>query len=153
MIKFRKKTKNRAFTLVEVLAATAILAVAICGVLLVYSSCSALLVTSKASNIALDAAMQMMEDIKAHPFVDIADHYNGMKFSVNGLPNKNMGVVYVNDTNPEFLLVTISVCWKQGGRVIGEDTDLDGNLDAGEDKNGNGMIDSPVELVTRIVNR
>jgi hypothetical protein len=66
-----------------------------------------------------------------------------------------MVVVYMNDVNPDLLEITISVCWRQGGRVMGEDTDLDGNLDAGEDKSSplNGIIDSPVELVTRVANR
>jgi len=64
-----------------------------------------------------------------------------------------MGVVYVDDTNPELLEVTVSVCWQQVLRVIGEDKNLNGVLDAGEDTNGNGKIDSSVQLVTRIVNK
>lgn len=156
MVKIRNKTKKSGFTLVEVLVTTAILAVAICGVLLVYTSCSTLIVTSRDSNIAMSAAMQIMEDIKADPFDQIAGDYNGMKFTVAGLPaNKSEGFVYVNNTagSSEFLTVTVSVCWKQGNRVIGEDTNWNWHLDAGEDKDGDGMIDSPVELVTRIVNR
>jgi hypothetical protein len=53
----------------------------------------------------------------------------------------------------DLLELTVSVCWKQKGRVIGEDKDLDGVLDSGEDANGNGMIDSSVELKTRWTNR
>ena len=59
----------------------------------------------------------------------------------------------MDDTDPEFLLVTISVCWRQGSRIIGEDLNLNGALDAGEDTNGNGIIDSTVELVTQVANR
>jgi len=51
------------------------------------------------------------------------------------------------------LQATVSVCWRQKNRVIGEDKNLNGALDAGEDANGNKIIDSPVELTTLIVNR
>ena len=76
----------------------------------------------------------------------------GTNFTVNNIP-QNRGVVYVDDSNPELLKVTISVSWKQGNTVVGEDRNLDGSLNAGEDSNGNGILDSPVELTTLIVNR
>jgi hypothetical protein len=37
--------------------------------------------------------------------------------------------------------------------VYGEDKDLDGVLDAGEDLNGNGKLDAPVQIVDRIFQR
>jgi hypothetical protein len=71
---------------------------------------------------------------------------------VNGI-RLNKGVVYVDDTNPELLRVTISVCWQQGNSVIGEDKNLSGNLSLSEDTNNNGIIDSTVQLVTLVANR
>ena len=65
----------------------------------------------------------------------------------------NRGVVYVDDTDPELLRVTISVCWNQKNRIFGEDKNLNGVLDAGEDKNNNGIIDSPVQIITLVANR
>jgi prepilin-type N-terminal cleavage/methylation domain-containing protein len=162
MIKSRKETKKNGFTLVEVLVTTAILAVAICGVLLVYSGCSALIVTSRASNIAMSAAVEMMEnitDFASSDYGNTISTYNLRNFTINDWPPINgtpqaIGVAYVvNNTTGNFLQVTVSVCWRQGKRIIGEDVNLNGKLDAGEDKNGNGIIDSPVQLVTRIVNR
>lgn len=42
----------------------------------------------------------------------------------------------------------VSVSWKEGNALIGEDRDLDGRLDTtpapSEDANGNGKLDSPV---------
>jgi len=66
-----------------------------------------------------------------------------------------VGVVYVDDTaNSELLDVTVSVCWRQGNKVIGEDTNLNGVLDVGEDTIiANNIIDSTVELVTQVANR
>ena len=152
ILKVLKRPYNRGFTLVEILLAAAILAFALCGILAMYSTCFVLMATSKNINIATNAAQGLIEEIRSPPFTRIISDYNGLNFIVNAIP-LSRGVVYVDDTDPELLQVTISVCWNQGNRIIGEDTDLDGVLDAGEDANGNGIIDSPVELVTRIANR
>ncbi|MBI5554451.1 MAG: prepilin-type N-terminal cleavage/methylation domain-containing protein [Elusimicrobia bacterium] len=45
------------------------------------------------------------------------------------------------------LEVVITVCWRaKDGRIIGEDTNLNGVLDAGEDMNANSELDSPVKF-------
>ncbi len=164
---------NKGFTLVEVMLAVAILAFALCSILATYVSCFVLIATSKNINIATNAALGVVEEIRSHrdpcrdegtiSFTEIANNnnnctgfypgYNGLNFILNEIPSSR-GVVYVDDTDPDFLNVTVSVCWRQGGRIIGEDRDLDGRLDTGEDQSPfNGIIDSPVELVTQIANR
>jgi len=147
-----KKSSIRGFTLLEVLLAAAILASAVSAILATYYTCFVLIGTSKNINITTNAAMGLMEEIRSSAFPQIVDNYNGLNFIVNDIP-QSRGVVYVDDTNPELLQVTISVCWLQGNRVIGEDTNLNGQLDAGEVDNGNNIIDSPVQLVTIIANR
>ena len=137
----------------EMLLAVAILAYILCGMLAMYISCFDLISTSRNMSIATNAAEGLMEQIRSYNFTQIASDYDQLTFTVNGLPAQNMGVVYVNDTNPELLQVTISVCWRQKGRIIGEDTNLNGVLNGAEDVNGNNIIDSPVELVSLIVNR
>ncbi|MBU2103302.1 MAG: prepilin-type N-terminal cleavage/methylation domain-containing protein [Candidatus Omnitrophota bacterium] len=139
------------FTLVEVVVAIGILATTLCVLLGVYSACTILVSTSKSINIATNAVLGLMEEIRTSSFADIED-YNGLQFVLNAVP-ESRGVVYVDDTNPELLEVTVSVCWRQGNRIIGEDANLNGALDGGEDQNGNGKIDSPVQIVTRIANR
>jgi hypothetical protein len=129
-----------------------ILVFAICGMLSPYISCAVLVATSKNVNIATNAALGLAEEIRSSSFMNIIDDYNGLIFIVNDIP-QSRGVVYVNDDNPELLNVTISVCWRQGNRIIGEDLNLNGSLDTGEDINGNGIIDSPVQLNTLIANR
>jgi len=143
---------KRGFVLLEVLLATAIAGFAICGLLLMYVSGMDLIRTSKNASIATSAAQGLIEEIRNTPFPDIVTNYNQLKFSVNNIPSSS-GVVYIDDTDPEFLLVTLSVCWRQGNRFVGEDTNLNGELDAGEDANGNGIIDSTVELITQVANR
>jgi hypothetical protein len=143
---------KKGFVLPEVMLACAIAAFAICGLLLMYVAGMDLIRVSKNASIATSAAQGLMEEIRNAPFPDIVTNYNGLKFTVNNIPSSK-GVVYVDDTDPELLLVTISVCWLQGNRVIGEDLNLNGQLDAGEDTNGNLIIDSTVELITQVVNR
>ncbi len=143
---------KKGFVLIEVLLATAIAAFAICGILFMYIAGMDLIRTSKNASIATSAAQGLIEEIRNTSFPDIVTTYNLLRFSVNGIASSS-GIVYVNDTDPEFLLVTISICWRQGNRVIGEDINLNGALDVGEDANGNGIIDSTVELVTQVANR
>lgn len=140
------------FTLVEIVLAVAILGSVLCGILGIYASCFVLAATSKNVNISTNAVLSLIEEIRSSPFNRIVTDYNGLNFLVNGIP-ASRGVIYVNSTNPQFLEVTIAVCWRQGNRIIGEDRNLNGLLDAGEDINGNAMIDSSVEFITRIVNR
>ncbi len=153
ILKVLKRPYNRGFSLAEILLAVAILAFAFCGILAMHTTCFVLMATSKNVNIATNAAQGLIEEIRSAPFTQIISDYNGLNFIVNNIPSSR-GVVYVDDTDPELLEVTISVCWKQGKRIIGEDTNLNGVLDSGEDKSPyNQIIDSPVELVTRIANR
>jgi prepilin-type N-terminal cleavage/methylation domain-containing protein len=145
-------SSKKSFTLMEMLIAVAILAYALCGMLAMYISCFDLISISKNTSIATSAAQGLMEEIRSHTFNDIVSDYDGLNFTVNNMP-ANRGVVYVNDTDPELLRVTISICWRQKGRVVGEDANLNGIPEATEDVNHNNIIDSPVELISLMVNR
>jgi len=147
------------FALIEVLLATAIAAFAVCGILLMYVEGMDLIRTSKNTSIATSAAEGIIERIRSAEFTNVTltpaqsvDGFKDMLFTVNAIPN-SMGRVYIDDADPEFLLVTIEICWRQGNRIIGEDANLNGQLDAGEDANGNGIIDSTVELVTQVTHQ
>lgn len=148
-MRFRSK---KGVTLVEMLLAAAILAYTVCGMLALYAGCFDLISTSKNTSIAINAAQGLMEEIRNAPFPQIIDDYDNINFTVNTMPS-NRGVVYVDDTDPELLRITISVCWNQRNRIIGEDRNLNGVLEAGEDANSNSVIDSPVQLVTLVANR
>ena len=143
---------KKGVTLVEMLLAATILAYAVCAILAMYASCFDLMSTSKNISIATNASQGLMEEMRNSTFQGIFDNYNGLNFTVNAMPS-NRGVVYVDDTDPELLRITISVCWNQRSRIIGEDKNLNGVLDAGEDANNNSIIDSPVQLITLVANR
>jgi len=170
-----KYLSESGFTLAEVLLAVAILGFALCGILATYLACFNLASISKNTNIATSAAQGIIEQIRATPFTTLSDRtqpqielngnfYNltnissnrwSLVFTVNNMP-ANMGVAYIDIDNPiapTIITATVSVCWREGNKIMGEDVNLNGRLDSGEDTNGNGIIDSPMELITQIANR
>jgi len=167
-LKVIKQPAKKGFTLTEILLAVAILGFALCSILATYISGFVLTATSKNINIATSVASGLMEEIRSasfaalrdgelqinnQSFIAIDDNLFACNFTVDPIPS-SMAVVYVDNINPELLNLTISICWRQGNRIIGEDNNLNGRLDPGEDKiPHNGLIDSPVELVTQIANR
>ncbi len=145
--------KNRAgLTLPELMVAVVILALTVTGILVSYLRCMQLNEISNNMSLAVQVAKSKMEDMKTTAFTQIKTTYNNVSFAVTGLNGR--GVSYVDDTNAKLLKLTVTICFKESNkRVIGEDKDLDGVLDAGDDTNGNGMLDSPVELVSYIYDR
>jgi len=143
----RNWRSKKGFTLAETLLAACIAAFALCGILLTYIACMNMLKTSKNVSIATGYAQGLIERIRNTSFLQIGNfQYTPM---VPGLP-PSRAIVYADYSNSELLLVTVSVCWQEGTRIIGEDKNLNGILDPGEDANGNGIIDSTVELVTQV---
>jgi type II secretory pathway pseudopilin PulG len=151
-MRLKRKASEKGFTLAEMLLAVGIAAYALCGIVATYIACFSLISTSKNVSIATAAAQGLLEEIRTDFFPQIVDDYDLLIFAVNGIPSSR-GVVYVDDTNPELLRITISICWRQNLRVIGEDKNLNGVLNTGEDANSNGIIDSPVEIVALVANR
>ena len=133
----------------ELLVSSLILLVVIVSLLISYIRCLELAELSKNILSATNASRSRMEQIKNTEFDQIAANHNNVTFTS---PNFNgMGVSYVTTVNPDFLQVTVTFCWRQtSGRVIGEDKNLNGLVNAGEDMNGNGILDSTVQLVNYI---
>lgn len=147
----RKVSVKKGFTLVELLVSSAILIVTIMGILMSYVRSLELAEIAKNKTIAMNAVKTRVEQIKNSAFANILATYNGITFTTPDL--NGIGISYVTTINPNILQVTVSFSWKQNNtHLIGEDKDLDGVLDAGEDTNGNGILDSPVELVSSIYN-
>jgi prepilin-type N-terminal cleavage/methylation domain-containing protein len=144
----KKRLATRAFSLMELMVAALILAIVLVGLLASYVACFNLNEMAQNSSLAINAAETKTEEIKNFSnFDQIKTTYHNVSFSLSSLTGA--GVSYVDDTNPDLLQVTVTVCWQQkNGRVIGEDLDLDGQLDTGEDINSNGVLDSPAQVVT-----
>lgn len=158
------------FTLAELMVAALILITILVGLLASYVTCFDLNETSKNMTLAMDAINQKMAQISDYSFSNACSAFNGTTFTLADsdlqlMPaGESRGKIYIypyssSDTSSTcascvscdytMLRVVISVCWRQkSGRVIGEDKDLDGALDFGEDTNGNNQIDSPAQIVT-----
>ncbi|MFA5089165.1 MAG: prepilin-type N-terminal cleavage/methylation domain-containing protein [Candidatus Omnitrophota bacterium] len=143
------KISSKGFTLVEVIISAAVLLLTFVGILTSYIRCLELTELSRNTSIAVNAARSRMEDIKNTQFGQIASDYHNVTFTASGLTG--IGVTYVDSSNPDLLRVTAVFCWRQSnGRVIGEDINLNGQVNSGEDQNGNGLLDSSVRLVSNI---
>ncbi len=140
---------QKGLTLPELLIATLIFTVAFAGILLGILSCMELSEMTQHSTAALYASKSRIAAIENTPFAQISANYNNTTFTapdVNGI-----GVVNINSPSADTWDVTVTFCWRQTtGRIIGEDTNLNGQLNAGEDQNGNGILDSPVKLTTSV---
>lgn len=136
----------------ELVVAAGILGIVVGGILVSYMRCMELNEASRNKSLAVKAVRDQMEVIRMTSFANLVSTYNGVSFNVAGFSGK--GISYVTAIDAKNLEITVSVSWKQNnGRVYGEDKDLDGVLDAGEDKNSDGRLNSPVDIVTRIFDR
>jgi type II secretory pathway pseudopilin PulG len=167
---FPKLNSLTGFTLAELMVASLVLVTILVGLLASYVTCFDFNETSRNLTTALNAAQLKLDEMRDHSFSLICTDFNNTTFTVDDMPaGESRGTIYVfidalpTGLNPDcssfgsncpcsdydILRVVISVCWRQkSGRVIGEDKDLDGVLDIGEDKNGNSIIDSPAQVVS-----
>ncbi|PIQ89019.1 MAG: hypothetical protein COV72_05090 [Candidatus Omnitrophica bacterium CG11_big_fil_rev_8_21_14_0_20_42_13] len=144
MYPFKRKLPKAGFTLIEIVIAMLIIGIALTGLLATYLTCFELVETARNTTYALNGAQKKLEEIRDHNFSDIYTYYtNNPNFAVDGIAiGDSNGLVEVDNTNPDLLLVTVTACWRQkNGRIIGGDSAL------------NPLGSSPARLVTYIANR
>lgn len=162
---------SKSMSLVEVMVAGAILAFCLVGVLGAYASLFILADVARDTSLVSNAVQFEMEQLKKESF-DTLDGYNNRLFYV-AYTSSDYTNVSITTTAPEASLliavgkitvqtittytkssikeIRIVASFKSKNRVVGEDANLNGDLDSGEDSNGNSRLDSPVELVTLVV--
>jgi len=148
--------KYLALTLLEICLATLVFSVALIGILLFYFNAQEFNELASSFSVALNEAKKMMEVIRSTQFSDIYTTYNNYRFDPESFSSGlAKGIVYIDKEagRDDLLRVNVVICFRAGRRIIGEDLDLDGILDSGEDRNGNGRLDSPVELTTLVTSR
>lgn len=145
-----KFVKRMGMSLVEVIVATSVFLIAAVGLLYSYLKCMELEELGRNSQLAISATESALEEIKNSTFSTLYQTYNNTTFAApSGVTG--IGVIYVNNSNLSLLQIKAVFCWRQSnGRVIGEDKNLNGVLDAGEDLNNNGQIDGYVQMQTKI---
>lgn len=149
---------KKGFTLIEILVALFVLVIGILGTLQLFNYCAYLAEMSGNTNYVIDQAQSNIDEMRSTSFSLIATNYAsggtpGNTFALTSPTAK--GVITIDSSTADLLTVEINVSWKneRNDRIIGEDLDLDGVLDAGEDVNGNGKLDSPVKLITLIARK
>jgi type II secretory pathway pseudopilin PulG len=143
---------EKSFTIAELLVATAIILLTSLAILFSYVQCLELNRINEDMAVALQNARNTMETVKSTAFDQIHDTYNNKTFELRSL-EPGIGLVEIDNKNPQLLGVTVRVFWKTKNRLMGEDKNLDGVLNDGEDTNENGKLDSPVSLFTHIAKR
>lgn len=147
--------------LFEVMITSAISILVLVGLIQVFIQFSSLNEKMGDMGLAINEAHSKLEEMRYHSFYsgfnDLVTNYGpgGNPGNVFGLVQSNgVGVIYINSVNPELLEIEVVVSLLSAdNRVIGEDSNLNGNLDMYEDLNGNGKLDSPIYLASRIARR
>jgi len=135
--------------------AVAILVVAITGILAIFAKFIALNEDARSLTIALTACQGKMEEIRNANLDTVFANYDATSFDPDGFTlNEAKGAICVDNTNPELLEIYMSVSWRgTSNRIIGEDTNLNGALDLGEDLNGDTRLNAPAEISTLMSRR
>ncbi len=140
----------KSFTLVEILVAIVIIAIMTGVILSLFFYCLNLNEKTRENLMAMVEVQNKLEEIRNLDYSSLSGGF----FLLNNLVGS--GVIYVdNFTNPDLLTITVVISWlsEKDGQAIGEDKNFNGVLDAGEDLNGNGRVDSPVSLTTFLARR
>lgn len=148
-------TNKSGFTLLELMIAAGVLIVALSGLLAVFTHLLSLNEDSRKLTLGVTACQDKLEQIRNSDFSTVYATYNGTSFDPAGFTvGQAKGNVSINNSNPNLLQVFVSVSWRtRSNRVIGEDRNLNGVFDAGEDTNPNGRLDSPAQVATLMAQR
>ena len=139
---------HRGFTLLELVIAVAIFILAICGIISLFVSLSGL--ADSAGNITrmVNVARGEFEtNIRNANFDSLATY----SLLPPAIPNNMSLICYiqnhptVNDVKQVLLVVSYR---HRGNYVFGEDKNINGVLDGGEDTDGNGRLSSICEIAT-----
>jgi hypothetical protein len=105
--------------------------------------------------LAVTACQTKLEEMRNSTFSTLYTTYNGTSFNPSGFfSGEAKGAIYINNSNPNLLQIFVSVSWRtSANRIIGEDKNLSGVLNTGEDSNANGRLDSPAEIATLMAQR
>ncbi|MDP2653791.1 MAG: prepilin-type N-terminal cleavage/methylation domain-containing protein [Candidatus Omnitrophota bacterium] len=149
-----RKRKGGGFTLVELMVTVGIVVTVIVILLQLFVYNSLLAGLAGNMSYAMSEAQAKMEEIRNSDYSQITTSYAsggtpGNTFDLSLATGK--GIIYIDSSTADLLQVDVVVCWRgKDGRVIGEDKNLNGTLDTGEDADGDGKIGSSATLSTMI---
>ena len=165
MIKKAQKDRQ-GYTFTEVMVSALILGVVIIGLIQMFIYNSTLTDLSSRMTTVISEAQNRMELVRNTAFSSIPTSFpSGTVYNLNDPNGNKYGELFVYRTtiNSDLYEIKIAACWRNkrinnsasGGRVIGEDQNLNGILDAGEDLSSpaNNQVDSMVTLISRIAKK
>ena len=173
---------KKALTMIELIIVIGLLGFALAGLLISYVSSLNLSEYDKNLTIAMNIAREKMErlyDERDEDFDGLGsgmcdDEAAGCSISGNNtnrvvsFNNSNIRetynnfngscVIYIDEIDPfgdNLKQARVAVSWRQRlGRIIGEDKNLNGLFDGGDDnEDGDGLLNSPCEITTAFANR
>lgn len=167
------RLSDKGFTLIELLLAFSILVFCLCGILLTHIQMFILSDLSRDLTLATNAMQAKMEEIKKVNFdclfistptpcaspasvcpcvCNNACFSHQETFNLEGIAEGKGRIEIETVTGyTDLKRIRLVASFKSRGRLIGEDKNLDGDLDTGEDTLiANNRLDSPVEVVTLI---
>lgn len=151
----RAKSKN-AFSLIELMLSLVILIILLTGLLYTYVVCFKLNDSSRSLTLVNSALQAKLESLRDESFYNLTS-LDETTFPLDGFSAGDAeGFIEIFcpafDSNcDDSMIIRLAACWREGSnRVIGEDVNLDGELDQDEDLDKDGIVDSPAELVTLI---
>lgn len=146
------RMKNNGFTFLELLISSAILVVALSGIVSAYISSSELAEQTKNSNLALGAIQEELEALRKVTLPNSAAvYYFNISENVSGSLN-NLGRITITPINSNFSRVDADICWKQRLRIIGPCTENNGIL-VFNAPNVNGDSSAAVQVTTFMAQR
>lgn len=146
-----KITNKRGLTLPELMISTLILTTIYAGMIMSYMQGIRLNELTQNMSITIAETRNEISIIENTAFDQILGTFNNTTYTING--TNGIGSILVDNSVSNILTITATYCWREkNGRLLGEDANLNGQLDSGEDLNGNGLLDSPVQLTTSVFN-
>lgn len=147
--------RKSGFTLLELMIGAAVLVIALSGLLSIFANLISLNENARNLTLGMTACQDKLEEIRKADFSTAYTVFNNTHFNPAGFnPVEAEGTVYVNNANPALLNICVTVSWRtRSNRVFGEDKNLNGILDAGEDADGNDRLSSPAEIITLMAQR
>ena len=153
--------KSLAFTLVELLVTLVVAALVIGGVLVFLIHAIILDEYNEKFSIAMNVARAKIEEAISERgnFDDISNEGYALDLESDGIDGSYQRTVApVAGFTNKLKNIRVVICWRgRGGRVVGEDLNLNGVLDSNEKDppvgNGDEILDSPCVLTTAIAKR
>ena len=120
-----KHRREAGFSLLEVVIALAIIAIALLGIVSTFVHSINMGESEREQQIAKQAASKKIEEIRTATFDTLYATYNGDTFAVDKLVHaggpggKGLGTVAVDNTNADLLEIQVTVQWKG---ILGDGT-------------------------------